>query len=91
LVIERKTANGKRTRLEVLSGQRQIRIPLWEENVRVDKRAVVRETVDVTRRQIEELVNFSDAVHQEQLRVTTEGRVPLHDSVDGGEPCNKAA
>lgn len=79
LVIERKGAGGRPSRIELFNGQREIRIPLWEERVRIDKRPVVREVVNVTRRQIEDVERLSDVVRQEQLRVSTEGNAEVCD------------
>jgi uncharacterized protein (TIGR02271 family) len=73
LVIER-ACDGKRRRVHLLRGEKQIRIPLWEERVRIERRPVVREVVTVGKRQIESVEEVSSDLQREQLHVSTEGK-----------------
>jgi uncharacterized protein (TIGR02271 family) len=54
-----------------------IRVPVREERVTVDKKPVVREEVRVGKRAVEETKHVSDAVRREVAEVDTEGDVKV--------------
>ena len=74
MIIEQRSRDGKGF-LQILPGQHQIRIPLSEERVVIQKKTVVSERVKVSRRQIQEKKNVSAVVRHEELKVTEEGDV----------------
>lgn len=68
----------------------EIRIPVSEEQVRVEKAPVVTEEVTVHKRPIEETKNVSESVRHEELKVDREGDVDVKDDLDR-EPRRKSA
>jgi uncharacterized protein (TIGR02271 family) len=73
LVIERTPGSGQVSG-EIGSDQ-EIRVPLSEEHVRVEKQPVVNEEVRVGKRQVQSNKEVSDNVRHEELRVEKEGNV----------------
>ncbi|MFL5515181.1 MAG: YsnF/AvaK domain-containing protein, partial [Gemmatimonadales bacterium] len=51
----------------------EIRIPLMEEEVRVEKTPVVREEVSVRKRQVQDTERVSETVRREEARIESEG------------------
>lgn len=73
LVVERVAGEGREaTGAEVGSGEKEIRVPLSEERVHVEKKPVVNEEVHVGKRQVQDTKRVSDQVRQEELRTETE-------------------
>jgi uncharacterized protein (TIGR02271 family) len=73
LVIERHPVEeGREATGRDFEHGKEVTIPLTEEQVRVEKRPVVREAVDVGKRQVQEVRNVSDEVRHEELRVEGE-------------------
>jgi uncharacterized protein (TIGR02271 family) len=85
LVIERYATSGDRSRLDVARDQKEVRIPLWEEVVRVEKRPVISEVVNVSKLQVNETRTISDSVRHEELRVEPSGDVEIRDRGDADE------
>jgi len=76
LVVERVPGGGREaTGAGVGSGEKEIRVPLSEERVRVEKKPVVNEEVHVGKRQVAETKRVADQVRHEELRTETEGNV----------------
>ena len=74
LVVERVPGGGREaTGAQVGSGEEEIRIPLSEERVSVEKKPVVNEEVRVGKRQVQDTKRVSETVRHEELR--TEGDV----------------
>jgi uncharacterized protein (TIGR02271 family) len=74
VVIERvPVESGETSAFE--SDQKEIRIPVSEEEIRVEKQPVVREEVRVSKRPVKERKKVSDKVRRERLRVEAEGDV----------------
>lgn len=73
LVIERTAHSGQATG-EIGQGE-EIRVPLSEERVRVEKHPVVNEEVRVGKRQVQSNQQVSDRVRHEELRVEKQGDV----------------
>lgn len=74
VVIERHPASGRDVTGEPI-GNEEVRIPLMEEEVDVQKRAVVREEISVGKRPVEETRTVSDTVRREEARIESEGDV----------------
>ena len=74
LVIERTAGEGKAATGEIGTGE-EIRVPLSEERVRVEKQPVVNEEVRVGKRQVQGSKQVSDQVRHEELRVDKQGDV----------------
>lgn len=80
LVIERKAANDSEAGRAELGDDREVRVPLSEERVQVEKRPVVREEVDVSKRRTQETKTVGGDVRHEELNVDEEGDVHVDDS-----------
>ena len=70
-VVERVPVEGREAG-QFESGQKEIRVPVSEEQVRVEKQPVVTEQVKVSKRPVEETKKISDKVRRERLRVEPE-------------------
>jgi uncharacterized protein (TIGR02271 family) len=84
LVIERTPGSGQVT--GEIGRDQEIRVPLSEERVRVEKQPVVNEEVRVGKRQVQSNQQVSDKVRHEELRVEKEGNV---DATDRNAPGNR--
>ena len=76
LVIERTPGDSR----EAATGQSigsddEIRVPLTEERVRVEKKAVVNEEIKVGKRQVQGTKQVSDTLRREQVQVEPDGEV----------------
>jgi uncharacterized protein (TIGR02271 family) len=79
VVIERQApADGAGAASELRPGE-EIRIPVREEQVTVEKRPVVKEEVTVGKRVVRETERVGGEVRTEELRVEREGDVDVHD------------
>jgi uncharacterized protein (TIGR02271 family) len=68
VVIERHPASGQQAAGDIAGGE-EIRIPLMEEEVRVEKTPVVREEVTLKKRQIQDTERVSETVRREEARI----------------------
>jgi uncharacterized protein (TIGR02271 family) len=68
---------------EIRAGE-ELRIPVKEEQVRVDKQAVVKEEVSVGKRTVQDTQRVSGDVRKEQVRVEKKGDVDVCDTPDEG-------
>jgi uncharacterized protein (TIGR02271 family) len=75
LVIERIPGHGQEASGQIGSGEKEVRVPLSEERVRVEKKPVVNEEVHVGKRQVQDTKRVTDQVRHEELRSETEGDV----------------
>ena len=75
LVIERTAGNNREAAGQVGTGESEIRVPLSEERVRVEKKPVVNEEVAVGKRAVQDTKHVSDEVRHEELNVDKEGEV----------------
>lgn len=81
LYIERRPASGAASRATTPIGEgEEIRIPLTQERVDVQKRTVVREDVTVGKRRVDGTEHIDDTVRREELRVEDTGIDPHPDS-----------
>lgn len=75
VVIERHAAEGTEPATAGFQDQKEIRVPLSEERVKVEKRPVVREDVVVGKRTVKDTETVSDDVRHEEMKVEKEGDV----------------
>jgi uncharacterized protein (TIGR02271 family) len=76
VVIERHPASGKASSADIRAGE-EIRIPVKEEQVHVEKQAVVKEEVSVGKRKVTDTERVSGTVKKEQVKVDREGDVKV--------------
>ncbi|WP_287129443.1 YsnF/AvaK domain-containing protein [Candidatus Cyanaurora vandensis] len=79
LVIERHPVNRVESTTADFNNAEEIRIPLSEDQIRVEKRAVVTEEVMVGKREVQEQETVQDTVRREEIRIETEGEVDMRD------------
>jgi uncharacterized protein (TIGR02271 family) len=89
LVIERAAGSGQVTG-EIGRGE-EIRVPLSEERVRVEKQPVVNEEVRVGKRQVQSNKEVADEVRHEELRVDKEGEVDAEEIKGAANRKNRVA
>jgi uncharacterized protein (TIGR02271 family) len=77
VVIERHPAEGQASARTGFEDGKEIRVPISEERVKVEKRPIVREEVSVGKRQVQDTRNISDDVKREELQVEKEGDVSV--------------
>ncbi len=65
-----------------IGDQKEIRIPLSEERVRVEKQPIVTEEVIVGKREVTDVERVGDQVRHEELRVENEGTTRKRESVN---------
>jgi uncharacterized protein (TIGR02271 family) len=58
-----------------IGSEREIRVPLSEEQVRVEKRPIVKEEVTVGKKKVQESRQVNEQVKREELKVDREGDV----------------
>jgi uncharacterized protein (TIGR02271 family) len=83
VVIERVSANEARPmsgKVADIGQDQEIRIPVSEERVRVEKEPVVTGEVRVGKRAVQDTQKVSDAVRREELRIEKEGDVNVDES-----------
>lgn len=83
LIIERTAGSGTAASGETIGQEKEIRIPLSEERVQVEKRPVVREEVEIRKRRVEETKEVGDQVRHEELRVDKDENVKVDDRSKG--------
>lgn len=85
LVVERVAPTNASATAGEIGTDQEIRVPLSEERVRVDKQPVVNEEVRVGKRAVQRNERVSDNVRHEELRVDKDGDV----DVQGDEAINR--
>jgi len=78
VVVERHPASGTASSSDIRAGE-EIRIPVMEEQVRVEKEAVVKEEVTVGKRKVKDTEQVSGTVRKELVEVEREGDVDVED------------
>jgi len=78
VVVERHPASGTASSSDIRAGE-EIRIPVMEEQVKVEKEAVVKEEVTVGKRKVKDTEQVSGSVRKEQVHVEREGDVDVND------------
>jgi len=84
IVVERHTATGQGGSGEIGRNE-EIRIPVREEQVQVNKEAVVKEEVTVGKQQVESTKEVADTVRKEDVRIEKKGNVNLKDTEGRGK------
>jgi uncharacterized protein (TIGR02271 family) len=79
VVVERVDAAGQTPVSGVIGDEKEIRIPVSEERVNVQKEQVVTGQVRVQKRTVQDTQKVSDSVQHEELRVEREGDVNVTD------------
>jgi uncharacterized protein (TIGR02271 family) len=79
VVIERRPASGKEASASDLKGGEEIRIPVREEEVNVEKQTVPVEDVSVGKRRVRDTKHVDETLRKEEITVETEGDVDLRD------------
>jgi uncharacterized protein (TIGR02271 family) len=73
VVIERHAAAGNELAEGEIGEGEEVRIPLMEEEVRVEKTPVVREEVSIRKRQVQDTERVSETVRREEARIESQG------------------
>jgi uncharacterized protein (TIGR02271 family) len=73
VVIERRPAAGDQPAGGAVGEGEEVRIPLMEEEVRVEKTPVVREEISVRKREVQGTERVSETVRREEARIESEG------------------
>jgi len=74
LVVERRPATGETPASGTIGAQDEIRVPLSEERVKVEKTPVVKEEVEIGKRQVQNSETVSEDVRSEELKVEDESK-----------------
>jgi uncharacterized protein (TIGR02271 family) len=83
VVIERRPASGREADATIGSDE-EIRIPLMEEQVEVDKHTRVREELEVGKRRVDETRTIRDNVRHEEATIDTQGEAAIRQSTGTG-------
>jgi len=81
VVVERRPAAGQASSADIRAGE-EIRIPVKEEKVHVEKDAVVTEEVSVGKRKVTDTEQVSGTVRKEQVKVEQSGDVNVRSSTN---------
>jgi len=73
IVIERHPVSGQHAATGNIGRNEEIRIPVREEQVHVDKQTVVREEVAVGKREVQDTEEVSGTVRKEDVRIEKKG------------------
>ncbi len=84
VVVERRPASGRATSADIKPGE-EIRIPVKEEHVKVEKEAVVTGEVTVGKRKVTETENVTGTVRKEQVKVEQTGDAKVRDKGNSPE------
>jgi uncharacterized protein (TIGR02271 family) len=77
LVLERVAVSGNTPAPSAsIGGSQEIRVPLTEEKVRLEKQPVLREEVNVGKREVQDVTRVSGDVQHEELRVDPDPEAP---------------
>jgi len=77
VVVERRPVEGRRPATGDIREGETIRVPVHEEQVRLEKQAVVTEEVSLGKRPVTETEHVTGTVRREEARVTREGDVDV--------------
>jgi len=78
VVIERHAPSGRTAAASDIKSQ-EIRIPVTEEEVRVEKTPVVKEEVSVGKRKVQGTEHVSEELRKEEIKVDTQGKTTVRD------------
>jgi len=82
VVIERRPASGRASASDIHAGE-EVRIPVREEQVNVQKENVVKEEVSVGKRKVQGTQQVSGQVRKEDVKVEQEGNVTTRGTTGG--------
>jgi uncharacterized protein (TIGR02271 family) len=82
VVIERHAAAGDEPAEGAIGEGEEVRIPLMEEEVRVEKTPVVREEVSVRKRPVQDTERVSETVRREEARIESQGDARMSERTD---------
>ena len=85
VVIERHPVSGRAATSSDLKAGEEIRIPVKEEQVHVEKETVVKEEVSVGKRKVQGTEHVSGTVRKEQVRVEEAGDVKVQGNVSSNK------
>ena len=85
VVIERHDASGRPAAGAAIGDEEDIRIPLMEEEVRVEKTPVVREEITARKRQVQDTERVSETVRHEEARIESQGDARISETGGAGE------
>ena len=87
VTIERRTTEPRPADRPIGEGE-EIRVPVREEQVTVEKQAVVREELEIGKRQVQDTERVSDTVRREEARIERQGDVDVRgtDAEPGRRP-----
>jgi len=81
VVIERRAATGAAPTGDICATNQEVRIPVREEQVHVEKTPVVKEEVSIGKRKVTETEHVSGTVRKEEVKIEKEGDVKVrHDA-----------
>jgi uncharacterized protein (TIGR02271 family) len=86
IVVERRPASGKTASTTSVAPGQEIRIPVKEEKVHVEKDTVVNEEVSIGKRRVTNTERVGTDVKHEELRVEEQGHVSVKDSRNPKRP-----
>lgn len=73
IVIERHSGSGRPASSETITEGQEIRIPVREDQVSVEKRTVVAEEVSIGKRQVQDTQHIDETLRKEEIKVETRG------------------
>jgi uncharacterized protein (TIGR02271 family) len=73
VIVEKHSVHGRRPADGEIGDSEEIRVPLTEEEVRVEKTPVVREEINLRKRQVQDTERVSESVKREEAWVDTTG------------------
>jgi len=80
VVVERRPATGKTPAGSDIGQSEEIRIPVMEEQVQVEKQPVVKEEVTVGKRRVQDTQHVEGTVRKEEVRIDEEGDVDVNNA-----------
>jgi uncharacterized protein (TIGR02271 family) len=78
LVVERRAGSGRASSTDIKEGQ-EIRVPIKEEQVNVEKETVVAEEVSIGKRKVKDTEHVGADLRREEIKVETHGDVNVRD------------
>ncbi len=88
VVIERRPVSGQAASAAEIRPGEEVRIPVREEQVHVQKEAVVKEEVKVGKRTVQDTEHVAGTVRKEEVHVEREGDVDVH-TKESGKPSSR--
>jgi uncharacterized protein (TIGR02271 family) len=85
VVIERHDASARPAAEGAIGDEEDIRIPLMEEEVRVEKTPVVREEITARKRQVQDTERVSETVRREEARIESQDDARISETGGAGE------